>query len=238
MRVLVVDDEPLARDRLVRLLGELDFVNAIKSAGSGVECLEKLNSFAADVVLLDIRMPGESGLDVALAVNQRPTPPAIIFCTAFDDYALDAFRVKAQGYLVKPVTRQALTDALAHCQQFTRAHLQALGYQPDADVIAVQSGREKELIPLVEVHFLRAEQKYVSLFCERGERVLDDSLKTLEERFAAHLLRVHRNTLVYRPRLQRLQRDKEGGYWVVLKDVATPLAVSRRHAKDVKRCFE
>ncbi len=238
MKIMVVDDEPLARDRLIRFLTDIDTVDGIQSASTGVECLEKLNSFPADVVLLDIRMPGENGLQVAEQINQRPTPPAIIFCTAYDDYALDAFRVNAQNYLMKPISNQALSEALSCIGQITRAHLSALNAQPKIDAISVHNGREKELIPLSEFYFCRAEQKYVSLYCFRGERILDDSLKALEERFESCLVRVHRNTLVYRPRIVRLYRDAEGSYWLALKDVDEPISVSRRHVKVIKALFD
>jgi two-component system, LytTR family, response regulator AlgR len=237
VKILVVDDEPLARDRLIRLLADMDSVNNVKSAANGIECLEKLSTFQADVVLLDIRMPGENGLQVAEQINQLITPPAIIFCTAYDEYALEAFRVKAQNYLVKPVSRVALSKALENSGQVTRAHISTLNHQAEVDAISVHNGREKELVPLAEVFYFRADQKYVSMFCERGERIMDDSLKAFEERFPDSLVRVHRNTLVFRPRIERLHRDNEGGYWVTLKDVPEPISVSRRHAKDIKKLF-
>jgi two-component system response regulator AlgR len=238
MKVLVVDDEPLARDRLIRFLQDVDQVNGMMAATNGTEAITKLESFPADVVLLDIRMPGPSGLEVAETIRKMPQPPAIIFCTAYDDYALDAFRVNAQSYLLKPISRQALEEALVNCRKLTKVQLTALSGQDEVETISVHNGREKELLPLSEVYFFRAEQKYVSLFGAKGERVVDDSLKALEEKYENSLIRVHRNTLVYKPRIEKLNRDGEGSYWVVLRDVDTPIAVSRRHARAVKELFE
>ncbi|EAR11018.1 LytR/AlgR family response regulator transcription factor [Reinekea blandensis] len=238
MRVLVVDDEPLARERLVRFLQDIDDVENIATASSGEEALSKLNDFRADVLLLDIRMPGLNGLSVADRVQQQEQPPAIIFCTAYDDHAMEAFQVRAQSYLLKPIQRQALTDALHTCRRLNRAQVQALDTQQQVDSLSVQHGREKEIWPLSDVYFFRAEQKYVMLFGLHGERVVDESLKALEQRFASSFVRVHRNTLIARARVEKLYRDHEGGYWVRVRGVEEPIAVSRRHAREVRALFD
>ena len=238
MKVLVVDDEPLARDRLIRFLQDVDAVDGINAASNGEEALNKLAGFDADVVLLDIRMPGQSGLDVAAQIKQMAEPPAIIFCTAYEDYALDAFRVNAQAYLLKPIQRKALLEALETCGQLNKAQIQALSNQTSVETISVHNGREKELMPLSDIYFFRAEQKYVSLFGIKGERVVDESLKTLEERYLNCFIRVHRNTLVYKPRIEKLTRDSEGGFWVKLRGVDELISVSRRHARDIKLLFD
>ncbi|WP_320822165.1 LytTR family DNA-binding domain-containing protein [Reinekea sp.] len=238
MQVLVVDDEPLARDRLIRFLQDMDEVTGMAVAHNGFDALEKLQTQSFDVVLLDIRMPGQSGLEVAEQLRKLPQAPAIIFCTAYDDYALDAFRVKAQAYLLKPIQRLALVEAMADCRRLNRAHLVALTGQGQIPSIAVQTGREKERLPLSDVYYFRAEQKYVSLFSCRGERIIDDSLKILEDRYPDHLIRVHRNTLVYRPRVEKLTRDREGGFWLTVQGVSELLLVSRRHAKAIKQLLD
>ncbi|MDX1341386.1 MAG: LytTR family DNA-binding domain-containing protein [Reinekea sp.] len=238
MKVLVVDDEPLARDRLIRFLQDIDSVDGIQAASNGEEALTKLTTFPADVVLLDIRMPGKSGLEVAVKIKDRPEPPAIVFCTAYEDYALDAFKVKAQSYLLKPVQRQALVEALDDCSQLTKAQIQGLANHSSVETISVHNGREKELMPLSDIYFFKAEQKYVSLFSVKGERVVDESLKVLEDRYEDCFIRVHRNTLVYKPRIEKLNRDAEGSFWLTIKGVDEPIAVSRRHAKGLKQLFE
>jgi two-component system response regulator AlgR len=237
MKVLVVDDEPLARERLIRFLQDMDDVDGTSVATNGIEALEKLKAFDADVVLLDIRMPGQNGLEVAESIKHLPEPPAIIFCTAYDDYALEAFKVNAQAYLMKPISRMALDEALTACGQLNRAQVQALSLQNKVETISVHNGREKERMPLSEIFYFRAEQKYVSLYSVKGERVVDESLKTLEEQYSEYFIRVHRNTLVFKARIEKLNRDSDGGFWVKLRDVETPIAVSRRHAKDIKQLF-
>lgn len=239
MRILVVDDEPLARDRLLRFLQSIDYVDGTASATNGTEALTRLQSESFDVVLLDIRMPGPSGLEVAEAIGRMSQRPAVIFCTAYDEHALEAFRVNAQSYLLKPIQKTALEDALQRCQRLNRAQVMALSATDSAAVptIPVQTGREKERLPMAEVYYFRADQKYVSLFSERGERVVDISLKALEEKFPAILIRVHRNCLVNRSRIEKLFRDAEGGYWVSVLGEEKPLAVSRRHVKQVKDVF-
>ncbi len=238
MKVLVVDDEPLARDRLIRLMQDMDTIDGAGVATNGIDALHKLSTSDYDVVLLDIKMPGQSGLDVAEQIKKMPNPPAVIFCTAYDEYALDAFRVNAHSYLLKPIQRQALVDALQGCQALNRAQVQALSSTSSVPSISFQNGREKERLPLSDIYYFRADQKYVSLYCERGERIVDASLKVLEEQYANYLVRIHRNCLVYRPRVEKLYRDKEGGFWLNLKGVEAPLAVSRRHAKDLKLLFD
>lgn len=238
MNVLVVDDEPLARDRLIRFLQDVDTVELTHSASNAEDALQKLQADRYDVVLLDVRMPGKSGIEVAERIRQMPEAPAVIFCTAYDEYALQAFQVNAQSYLLKPIQRQALYDALNRSQHLTRAQISALNSDSGVPSIVVQSGRGKERVPLSDVYYFKADQKYVSMFGVKGERVVDDSLKYLEEAFSSQLIRVHRNTLVMRARIEKLKRDLDGGFWVVINGVQEALPVSRRHARDIKKLFE
>lgn len=237
MKVMVVDDEPLARERLVRLLEQCDSVTGCSTASNGPEALEKLASTAVDLVLLDIRMPGMSGLEVAERLNQAPQPPAVVFCTAYDDYALEAFKVQAMAYLLKPVKRDALNQALLQARQLNRAQINALATAESAPVLVVQTGRGKERIPLTDVFYFRADQKYVTALCRQGERICDLSLKQLEERWPEQLVRIHRHTLVVKSLLERLTRDVEGGYEVHLRGLTTPLVASRRYARELKSLF-
>lgn len=237
MKVLVVDDEPLARERLMRLLEAQDAVTQCLSAANGQEALQRLDTSPVDLVLLDIRMPGLSGLEVAERLTQQTRPPAIVFCTAYDDYALDAFRVQAISYLLKPVKREDLNQVLNRAGQLNRAQLAALAGEQDGPVLTLQTGRGKERIPLSDLYYFRADQKYVTALCRQGERLSDLSLKQLEERFPHHLVRVHRNTLVPRQRLEKLSRDSDGGFWLWLRGVEERLPVSRRFARDLKPLF-
>lgn len=238
MKVLVVDDEPLARERLLRFLQDIDFVHWTATAAHGEEALVKIKHEAVDVVLLDIRMPGMTGLEAAAEIRKHPTPPAVVFCTAFDQYALDAFKVNAESYLLKPVQRTDLLQVLEQCQRLTQAQQSALEQQASPVSMVLHSGRGKELIPMKDVYYCRAEQKYVSVFCRQGERISDDSLKALEDRFTGHMLRIHRNTLVNKHEIVRLTRDHDGSCWVHLASLVEPLAVSRRFAKEIRSFFD
>lgn len=238
MNVLIVDDEPLACDRLVRFLQSFDYITGLRVAVNGSDALTKLTHFPADVVLLDIRMPGQDGLEVATAIGQLAEPPAVIFCTAYDDYALAAFGVQAQAYLVKPIQRQALNRALLDSKKVNKAQLAALTRSPAVATVAVYHGRERELIPLKEIYYLKAEDKHVLLQSTRGERIVDQSLKQLQQLHAATLLRIHRNMLVNINLVERIYRDPNGRYWLYLRNFDDPLSVSRRHVHQVQELFK
>lgn len=238
MNVLIVDDEPLARERLLRLLEAEDSVTHCQGVAGGQEALQRLVREPADLVLLDIRMPGLDGLAVAEQLADQPRPPAIVFCTAHDDHALDAFRVQAVAYLLKPVRREDLAEALERAGRLNRAQVRALAEQEDGPILTFQTGRGRERIPLADLLYFRAEQKYVMAHCRQGERLCDLSLRQLAERWPRHLIRVHRHTLVPRQRLERLSRDAEGSYWLRLRGVEAALPVSRRFARELRPLFE
>lgn len=238
MRVLVVDDEPLARERLLRLMEAEDSVTQYASAANGEEALKRLDVDTFDLLLLDIRMPGLGGIEVAERVLEQAHPPAIVFCTAYDDYALEAFRVQAVSYLLKPVKQADLSRVLKQAGRLSQAQISALGGEQEGPVLTLQTGRGKERVPLADLYYFRADQKYVMAMCQQGERLCDLSLKQLEERWPEYLIRVHRNTLVPRQRLEKLTRDAEGGFWLRLRGVESELAVSRRFARELKPLFD
>jgi len=188
-------------------------------ACNGNEALELALRLQPDVLLLDIRMPGLDGLQVAQQLCEREQAPAVIFCTAFEAFALEAFKVNAVGYLVKPVREEHLTAALKNVRRINRAQLAALqegiASAPEVDSarshISVQSHRGLELIALSSVFCFIAEQKYVTLHHESGEALLDEPLKVLEDEFGERFVRIHRNALVARDRIERLQRSEVRG---------------------------
>lgn len=238
VKILIVDDEPLARNRLIRFVNDIPGVEISGIAKNADEAIQALTTSDFDVVLLDIRMPGQSGLAVAEKINNMSQPPVIIFCTAYDEYALNAFKVKAHSYLLKPIQRQDLVDALDTCRHLNKAQSQALGAEFNDPAITVQKGREKERVNLSEIHYFRAEGKYVVMYSDRGERIVDDSLKTLEEKFPYLLIRAHRSTLLHKHRIKKLVRYPDGSFWVVMSDEEEPLSVSRRIVKVIKQHFE
>lgn len=237
-RVLVVDDEPLARQRLARLLERSDEFELCGDAADGVAALQAAAALGPDIVLLDIRMPRLDGLAVARRMADWPTPPAIIFCTAYDEYSLAAFDAAACAYLLKPVRAEQLAAALARAITPTRAQLAALarsGANAAEDYLTVRNARGVRRVALDDVRCLVADSKYVVATCSDGEFLLDTPLKTLESQYPDHLVRVHRNCLVVAACLQGIQRDRDGQYRAVLLDCALEPAVSRRHLPAVRR---
>ncbi len=241
MNVLIVDDEPLARERLSRLVGDLDGYRVLEPAASnGEEALSLIDNLKPDIVLLDIRMPGLDGLQVAARLCERDTPPAVIFCTAHDEFAVDAFKVSAVGYLVKPVRPESLAEALQKAERPNRIQLAALT-RPAANSgprthISARTRKGIELIPLGQVLYFIADHKYVTLRHEGGEVLLDEPLKALEDEFGDRFVRIHRNALVARERIERLQRTPLGHFQLYLKGMNDEaLTVSRRHVAGVRK---
>jgi two-component system response regulator AlgR len=242
MKVLIVDDEPLARARLRRQLIELPKIEIIGEAENGEQAISACNNLRPQVVLMDIRMPGLDGLSAALQLAQKPASPAVIFCTAYDDYAIEAFDANAVGYLLKPVSQEKLAMALQKAERLSATQLDALkpvAAQPEARThIAAKSRRGMELIPLSEVRYFLADHKYVTVYHRFGEVLIDDTLKDLEDEFAGKVLRVHRNALVVVEHVLGLERVALGQYRVKLADIENGPIVSRRHLSDVRKDLE
>jgi two-component system response regulator AlgR len=236
LRVLVVDDEPLARERLSHLVEELPDVELAGVAASAEEALLLAGRLRPEVVLLDIRMPGMDGLEAAHHLARMPEPPAVIFTTAYDQHALAAFDAQAAGYLLKPVRSEKLREALERARRPTRAQLARIAEGPAGPRtrIAVRARDELRLIPVENILCFIAEQKYTTLRHSGGEELIEESLKALEEEFAARFVRVHRNSLAAVAHIEGLERDTEGRHFVRLRGGGS-LAVSRRLAADVAR---
>ncbi|OEY66449.1 LytR/AlgR family response regulator transcription factor [Marinobacter sp. X15-166B] len=238
--VVIADDEPLARERIRRLVETIPGYRVSAEAADGHEVLSAVAAHPADIVLLDIRMPGMDGMDAAMQLQSLSNPPAIIFCTAFDHYAITAFEVQAVAYLMKPVRKETLSAALARAGRVNRVQLQALQVREQASPgqLAVKTHRGTELIDMAEVRYCAADQKYVTLHHSRGETITDYTLKELEAAFADTLLRIHRNTLVGVDHIQGLSRTAEGHWQLNLRDQPVALAVSRRHVSRVRQWLQ
>lgn len=239
-RVLIADDEPLARQRLRRLLDALPDYQVCGEAADGDDTLHKVAELEPDILLLDIRMPGMDGLAAAEQLSRLSNPPAIIFCTAYDRYAIKAFDVQATAYLLKPVRKEDLASALRRAGRVNRVQLQALARHTETgrDQLAVRTHRGTELIDLAGVRYCEADQKYVTLHHRGGETVCDYTLKELEQAYPEHLLRIHRNTLVGVRFIQGLRRTHDGYNTLALKGDDTALPVSRRHASTVRHWLQ
>jgi two-component system response regulator AlgR len=240
MKILVVDDEPLARQRLCRMLRARAPADDIREAADGIEALEENRRFEPDVVLLDIRMPGMDGIEAARHMGQAEHPPAIVFCTAYDEYAIAAFESRAVGYLLKPVQQEKLEAVLSAAAATTRYQLQALAQaaRQERRCLSSRSNSGTRLLEVAQVRVLLADQKYVSAVHPGGSLLLDESLRELEEEFGDRFLRVHRNALVARAFVRALHRDA-GGEWILeLEGVDTRPVVSRRHLSEVRDALE
>lgn len=226
-KVLVVDDESLARQRLIKMFDSIDGFEVIDEAANGSQAIEKIEMQKPDVALLDIRMPGVDGLEVAKMIAEKGLQTHVIFTTAYDEYALDAFDVSAQGYLLKPVNKEKLEKALSKFVGSDDDH-------EGRNHLSASSRGNIELIPLDTVRILQAEHKYVTVYHTGGESILDESLKALELQFPDRFKRVHRNALVSVDHVLAMGKNAEGQYALTIADVDIKPVVSRRLVSEVR----
>jgi two-component system response regulator AlgR len=242
MRVVIVDDEPLARERLRRLLTEFPGYEVVGEAGDGESALDVIDEEEPDVVLLDIRMGGMDGLQVGRLIGDMELPPAVIFTTAYSEHALSAYDANAQGYLLKPVRIEKLKEALLRVRKPTRAQKPAAvavpsDARPKREFILATSREGLTRIPVDDILYFLADQKYTTVCHLHGEVLIEESLKTLEDDFTPWFLRVHRKALVATRFIASLDRDKQGDqqHWLRMKHSTTPIPVSRRRLSEVRR---
>jgi two-component system response regulator AlgR len=205
----------------------IDGFEVIDEAANGEIAIDKLMRYEPDVALLDIRMPGIDGLEVAKAIEAKNLKTKVIFTTAYDEYALDAFDVQAQGYLLKPINKEKLEKALA---KFAEQPENSIG----RNHLSASSRGNIELIPLDTVRILQAEHKYVTVYHTGGESILDESLKSLEGQFPDLFKRVHRNALVSVDHVLAMGKNSEGQYALTIADVDIRPVVSRRLVSEVR----
>jgi two-component system response regulator AlgR len=244
LTVFIVDDEPPARNRLKDLLTDCADqlpLQLVGEAGNGKEALDMLSEVQADVVLVDIRMPKMDGIELAQHLNKLPKPPAIIFTTAYDVYAIQAFDLHAVDYLLKPIRLGRLSEALIRARSavpLRNEKLRELSPEPRKH-IAVHERGKIHLIPIEQVLYLRAELKYITVRTVEHEYLIEESLGALEKEFAARFIRIHRNCLVAKDEIVGFKKivGKKGGdpYWTVnLKRLDEMLPISHRQQFIVK----
>jgi two-component system response regulator AlgR len=232
MKLLLVDDEPLARQRMATLLRELGGHEVAGEAGNGREAVEMAESLGVDVVLMDIAMPVMDGLEAAQHLAGLSAPPAVVFCTAFDQHALAAFEAAAVDYLVKPVRAERLAEALERARRH-RGSQQPSNLPPAAGErrrshLSARLRGSLRLIPVEDIQYLQAEEKYVVVHHARGEDLIEESLKSLELEFNDQFIRIHRNCLVACAEFAELRRSVDGQVHAILRHGKAPLEVSRR----------
>jgi two-component system response regulator AlgR len=244
LAVFIVDDEPPARNRLKDLLSDCAEqlpLTIVGEAGNGVEALDKLSEVHADVVLMDIRMPQMDGIELAQHLNKLHKPPVIVFTTAYDSYAINAFEQRAIDYLLKPIRLGRLFEALTRARTATpirTEELQELTPEPRKNLSIHERGKIV-LVPIEKVLYLRAELKYITVRTIEHEHIIEESLIALEKEFAARFIRIHRNCLVAKSEIEGFEKvaesDSNEAYWTVkLKGLDELLPISRRQQFIVK----
>ena len=232
LKLVIADDEPLARERLRMLLADEAGVEVVAEAGDGQQVLDACAALRPHAVLLDIAMPGLDGLETARRLAGSIPPTAVVFCTAYDEHALSAFEAAALDYLVKPVRPERLAAAIERVRTFAAGRAQHVGQQEGDGQkrthLCARMRGSLRLIPIEDIHYLQADEKYVVVHHARGEDLIEESLKSLESEFAERFVRIHRNCLVARNEIVELRRAADGHTLAVLRHGAQPLEVSRR----------
>lgn len=224
MNILIVDDEPLARMRMIRLLNDLGHEQC-EQAENGVEAIEWIEKKSIDLVFLDIQMPLKSGMETAAEINLRFPHVLIILCTAYDEYALEAFQHTVHDYLLKPVTHERLRLSLKKISTET------------VQTIAVKRGKDILNIELNQITCLIADGKYVCIHVANDEYVVDAALQDYESKYAKFFIRIHRNALVSRFYLQGIHQSN-GGYQAILRNSELRPVISRRQLPRVREVLQ
>ena len=239
MRVLIVDDEKLARERLRELLSDIGGYNVVGEAMNGSEAIEKTGELNPDLLLMDIRMPGMDGLEAAMHLMGMENPPSVIFTTAYDQHALDAFEVNAVDYLLKPIRKDRLANALVKAHKLTAKQLQEVNQsreEPNARThISVHMRGNIRLVPVPEVIYFLADSKYVVIRTPEDEFLIEDSLVNLEKEFGDQFLRIHRNALVTQECIRGLDSVPGGRVRLVLEGTDIRPEVSRRKLSTIRQ---
>jgi DNA-binding LytR/AlgR family response regulator len=230
---LVLDDEPHARDEISFLLDGDPRISSVRSASSGASALKLLGNEPFDVLFCDIKMPGLNGLELARVVAQFSSPPSIVFITAYEDHAVEAFGLQAVDYVMKPVRAERLRKAVRRAVESRRGHVETAGPEPD-ETIPVELGGVTRFVRRSEIRYVEAFGDYARLYTDDGEQhLIRATLNVLEERWsAAGFVRTHRSLLVRLNRVDEMIRSPDGH--TTLRVGADELAVSRRHYREVR----
>ena len=239
MKILIVDDEQLARQRMHDLVSKINDDFEILEADNGKNAIESVEQYHPDTIIMDIRMPVMDGLEAASHIAALPSPPALIFATAYDKHAIQAFEANAIDYLLKPVREERLIQALEKARKISASRLDTLpalqGTNPVRTHLSSPSNGKTLLIPVEEIGCFKADQKYVVAYWKDKETLLDKPLKSLEQEFSESFFRIHRNALIALKQIQSLEKGEDGGCIVRLKDNNETFSVSRRHIAELRR---
>ena len=231
LNILIIDDEAPARDRLHRMVQAIPGFEVAGEACSAAQALEQISLLNPEVLLLDISMPGMDGMSLARVLQEGGASPAVIFCTAYQDQALEAFEREAVDYLVKPVRLERLEQSLEKAKRY----LGDSQRQTVEHFLRSTVGGKVVLTPIQRVICLVSEDKYTTVLHEVGETVIDESLTELEVKFSELFFRVHRNALVSRKHIRGLERTPDGHTLVTLSGTDRKPEVSRRNISALRK---
>ncbi len=234
LRTVIIDDEKVALTHMATLVSGINGMTVVGEASSLVEGRELCARLSPELVILDIRMGDGSGLELGRELGERDCPPAVIYVSSSERYALEAFGANADGYLLKPVSIKAIEKAVRRACRFNQAHKVRHHSSGQRRFLTIKSRRGLSVLPIEEVRYFYADQKYVMAVTPDGERVLDDALRHLESEFSEDLLRVHRNALISIQHVTGLLRLQTGQFQVELDGVESGPIVSRRHLSAVR----
>lgn len=243
LNILIADDETPARNRLRDLISDIANVKVVAEAQNGKEAIEQAELHTPDLILLDIRMPLMDGIEAAQHLQRMKIPPKLIFTTAYDAYAIKAFELNAIDYLLKPIRQERLEIALSKVRALLPTQIEALKpLQTARTHLSIHERGRVILVPLNDVIYFRAEQKYVTVRTAEREFLVEDSLTQLEVEFGDRLLRLHRNCLVAKPFITGFEKrtilneeaQTEQQWVAILKGIPETIAVSRRQQHLIK----
>lgn len=244
MKIIIADDEPLARQRLTRLLTDLSADYApYAEAENGLDALTLCLQHKPDIILLDIRMPKMDGLQTAVEINKAALNTSIVFVTAYDEHAIAAFDNNAIDYLLKPIKRDRLLQALEKAQQYNVSTIPpSLNINEKLLVprqhLCAHSHTGINIVKVADIICLKADHKYVSAFTATETILLDESLKTLEHEFPKQFTRIHRNALINLKAVKRVDKNATGQHYVTLEQLDEPVLVSRRHIPELRKLLQ
>jgi len=239
VKVLIVDDEKLARTRLRELISKIGDYTVVGEAQNGSDAIEQTMSLNPNVILMDIRMPVMDGLEAAMHLTSMESPPSVIFTTAYDQHALEAFEANAIDYLLKPIRKDRLQTALQKARQFTQNQLHKISRSNEEATarshLSVHMRGQINLIPVQDIIYFMADSKYVTVRTATEQHLIEDALISLEEEFGDRFLRIHRNALVATAYIRGIEKQPSGRWRVILNGIDDKLDVSRRHTPAVRR---
>lgn len=235
MKVLVIDEDKQSVERLKNYLDTLELFQFVGSTHSGVEALDLCQKLRPDIVILDVRVNGMDGFELAKRLNEHKTPRSIIITSAHENNAYSAYKIHALDFLLKPISREKLEHSLNFVAQYTFAKRIATepGFAKSEHLyrthISTRSHQGIKLIPIDDIYYFKAEQKYVTAVHRGGQVLVEETIRDLENQLNGPFVRIHRNTLVSKVFIDHLYRDKEGVPYIVLKEGKAKLKISRRH---------